>query len=135
MNTLKKAQKSLVAWPKIDLVTKISRKEQEELSSSAAMTISKRVAASVVAFPPAATIDKSKKSAKGKAKVQEGASSGFVDKYNSDEEIDDREMAAYMTAGQTLGEFPINEDVTVRQDMLSKHRGNLKVEHESLLPW
>ena len=40
----------------------------------------------------------------------------------SDNEIHDAELEAYMEEGENAGgEFPINKDIMLRQDMLSKH--------------
>ncbi len=79
---------------------------------------------------PQASVPKTKltKTQKGKVKALDTSSKTTINVEDSDKEIDDIEMEAYITGGANAGgDFPINEDVTLRQDMLSRHLGNLKV--------
>ena len=47
---------------------------------------------------------------------------------DSEEDVLDAEIDAYIEEGANAGgEFPINKDITLRQDMLSKHLAKLRV--------
>lgn len=64
-------------------------------------------------------------SRKGKEKKSFG-SSNLIE--SEDEELVEEELQAYIDQGaMAKGEFPINNDVTLRQDMLSKHLNQLLV--------
>lgn len=55
---------------------------------------------------------------------------------SNEEELMEEELQAYIDEGENDGgEFAINKDVTLRQDMLSKHLANLLDERDAPLPW
>ena len=66
---------------------------------------------------------------KGKVVIEEVDLSQKTDGLGgSDEEILDAELDAYMEEGENAGgEFPINKDIMLRQDMLSNHLAELLV--------
>ena len=102
-------------------ISKIARQDLEVKLGSPTQSVSE--------FPQS-SVPKTKltKTQKGKVKAHGTSSKTTINVEDSDKEIDDKEMEAYITGGANArGDFPMNEDVTLRQDMLSRHLGNLKV--------
>ena len=64
-----------------------------------------------------------KEKSKGKVSIDQGELSQKATVHlESDEEINQEEIVAYIKEGENAGgEFPINKDVTLRQDVLANH--------------
>ena len=92
--------------------------------------------------------DKASQNGKGKAKIDEAGSKKDIQgkkrdsqgalkstqgepthlHMDSEDDVLDAEIDAYIEEGANAGgEFPINKDITLRQDMLSKHLAKLRV--------
>ena len=70
-----------------------------------------------------------KDKSKGKVSIDQGElSQKPMVHVESDEEINQEEIDAYIEEGENAGgEFPINKDVTLRQDVLANHLAELLV--------
>ena len=70
-----------------------------------------------------------KEKSKGKVAIDQGKMSQKASVHEeSDEEINQEEIDAYIEEGENAGgEFPINKDVTLRQDVLANHLAELLV--------
>ena len=67
-----------------------------------------------------------KRDSQGALKTTEGEPAHFH--MDSEDDVLDAEIEAYIEEGVNAGgEFPINKDITLRQDMLSKHLAKLRV--------
>ena len=72
-------------------------------------------------------------SGKGKQKIGEGSTKTTSlekpqEMEDSDEELQEAELEAYIEEGANAGaDFPLNKDITLRQDMLSEHLKKLEV--------
>ena len=74
----------------------------------------------------------SMKNSQGALKTREGETTHLY--MDSDDEVLDAKIDAYIEEGANVGgEFPINKDVTLRQDMLSKHLAKLRVSTNSYI--
>ena len=67
-----------------------------------------------------------KRDSQGALNTTEGEPAHFH--MDSEDEVLDAKIDAYIEEGENVGgEFPINKDITLRQDMLSKHLAKLRV--------